>query len=82
MARPLDHRNLEPYSIVHPAPLIENTETVQLFGRVYRVPAPIQSYLRFEYGRNWNKPKDDHVSRTRIYDFREKEGIPEDWLER
>jgi len=69
------------YSIVHPAEMIENTETVELFGKQFQVPSPIEKYLEREYGEDWKTPREDHESRTRIYDFVKNEGIPHDHLE-
>ena len=59
----------EPYAIVHAAQLLESYETVQLFGREFRVPCPIEQYLLMEYGPDWRTPADDHVSRTRVYGY-------------
>ena len=59
----------EPYCLVHEAAALENYQWVTLFGRVFRVPSPIEQYLEREYGAEWHTPMEDHVSRTRVYDF-------------
>jgi len=71
----------EPYALVHNAEWFENYDTVELFGREFKVPSPIEEYLAHEYGEDWRIPKKDHVSRTRIYDFIKTEGIPHDLFE-
>jgi len=81
VARPLDERNLPPYAIVHQAEMVEKYDQVLLFDHKFNVPLPTDKYLRFEYGPDWVKPKDDHFSRTRIYDYCEKEDIPYDLLD-
>lgn len=79
--RPLDHRNLPPYSIVHNARLVENTQTLKMFGLDVEVPSPVEVYLEREYGEDWKTPREDHVSQTRIYHFIRDNGIPYDYLE-
>lgn len=78
---PVRHWVPKPYCIVHDAAMLENYETVEMFDIPFLVPSPIEQYLELEYGSEWRTPKDDHVSRTRIYDFINKEGIPSDYLE-
>lgn len=78
--RPLDHRNLQPYSIVHNRYMLERYNKVTLFGKQFNVPHPIEDYLALEYG-DWKIPAKDHVSRTRVYGFVKSEGIPLDLLE-
>lgn len=63
---------LTPYCIVHEARLLETYELVYLFGRTFQVPRPIEEYLATEYGNDWRTPKEDHVSRTRVYRFLDK----------
>lgn len=67
---------LEPYAIVHPSALLERYQQVELFGRQWHVPRPIELYLEREYGEEWRTPAEDHVSRTRVYDFLKKEQVP------
>lgn len=67
-----------PYSIVHDAALLENYQQIELFGRTFNIPSPIETYLEREYGADWRTPKDDHVSRTRIYNFTRDNGITDD----
>lgn len=56
------------YAIAHPRALIETCEAVTAFGRAWRVPSPIETYLEREYGPDWRTPRaDDHVSRSRVY---------------
>lgn len=62
----------EPYCIVHPAELLETYEKVELFGRKWNIPRPIEQYLWREYGPDWKTPKEDHISRTRIYHYLKK----------
>jgi len=71
---------LKPYSIVHDASVLENYETVELFGRTFNVPSPIETYLEREYGTDWRTPREDHISRTRIYDFVSQNRMPADYL--
>lgn len=67
----------EPYCIVHEAELLEPPyRSVVLFGRKFNVPDPIEKYLEAEYGPDWRVPKEDHVSKTRRYDYLNKEGVP------
>lgn len=65
----------EPYCIVHPAHIMENYQQVQCFGRTWNVPSPIEGYLEGEYGSGWRTPKDDSVSRRRVYNYLKAEGI-------
>lgn len=72
----------EPYALVTRADLVESYRDSQvLWGRKFRIPHAIETYLLWEYGPNWCVPKDDHVSRTRVYNFVEREEIPRDFLE-
>lgn len=72
----------EPYAIVHEAEMLEQYTKVGMFGRTWDVPHRPKKYLRLEYGDEWKTPADDHISRTRVYDFLTKEGVPHDLLER
>ena len=72
----------EPYCIVHEAELLENYDIVAMFGREWYVPQHPSLYLEREYGPDWKVPKEDHISRTRIYDYLNKEKIPNDLLDR
>jgi hypothetical protein len=69
-----------PYCIVHEAKMLEKYRPVNVFGKTFNAPYNIEEYLRKEYGDDWKTPQEDHVSRTRVYDFIEKEGIPYDYL--
>lgn len=80
-ASPVRHWIDKPYAIVHDANLLERYVTIEMFGRQWNVPHDYTHYLLMEYGTDWRKPKDDHVSRTRIYDFLKREGIPNDYLD-
>ena len=60
---------LEPYALVHDAVLLEQYQPVELFDRTFNVPCPIEDYLLCEYGLNWKTPAEDHISRTRIYNY-------------
>jgi len=71
----------EHYALVHDAQIIDTLEPIELFGRSFWVPSPIETYLEREYGPGWRVPADDHVSRTRVYNFLAKEGIPHDFLD-
>lgn len=82
IATPIRPWITEHYCIVHEAALLENYEEVELFGRRFRVPSPVETYLEREYGPTWHIPADDHISRTRVYDFLKTEGVPLDLLER
>lgn len=70
-----------PYSIVHPAERFESPEQIEVFGRKWSVPSPIETYLLDEYGPDWRTPKEDHVSRTRIYNFVRDNGITDEDVE-
>lgn len=70
----------EPYCLVHRADQLEQYEEVKLFSRAFNVPCPIETYLQLEYGPDWRTPADDHVSRTRVYNFLEEEDVPTDLL--
>jgi phosphorylcholine metabolism protein LicD len=67
----------EPYAIVHKAELLENYQTVEMFGKTFTIPCPIEEYLATEYGPGWKTPADDHVSRSRVYDYLK--GLPDDF---
>jgi len=71
----------EPYALVHDRKMLETYEPVELFDRMFVVPNPIETYLALEYGDDWRTPREDHVSRTRVYGFLEKEGVPNDLLD-
>lgn len=77
---PLTKRACGDYCIVHKASLFDNLETVTMFDREWFVPGPIETYLEREYGEDWRTPKEDHESRTRIYDYVNLEEIPSDLL--
>lgn len=71
-----------PYALVHAATLVEKwRKTAVLWGREFNIPEDIETYLACEYGVGWRVPADDHISRTRMYNFVEIEGIPLNWLE-
>ena len=74
--------NTKPYSLVYDRRLLECYQSVSMFGVDFLVPEPIESYLGLEYGPTWRIPAPDSVSRTRVYGFRQQEGIPDDWLEK
>jgi len=80
IATPVRVQVPEPYCLVHEAALVETWQTVELFGRNFNVPSPIEQYLLREYGPDWRTPQEDHVSRTRIYHYLEQERIPDDLL--
>lgn len=50
-----------PYGIVFPASLIQSTQRVEMFGREWRVPFPVERYLEMEYGADWRTPNPDCV---------------------
>ena len=69
--------NVEPhYCIVHEPQIIKAWKRVEMFGRFFNVSSDIEMYLECEYGPDWRTPKDDHVSRTRVYNFLQ--GVPAD----
>lgn len=73
----------EPYCIVHKAEVVEHYhKSIELWGRRFNLPLHTDYYLFCEYGPNWKEPRDDHLSRTRVYNFIQREGIPSDYLER
>lgn len=74
-ACPVHHTIPKPYAIVHSAEMLETYQTVELFGRTFNIPSPIEQYLEREYGTGWRTPQDDHISRTRIYNFLQDNGI-------
>jgi len=69
------------YCIVHDAEMLEQTEPIELFGRTFGVPSPVEEYLELEYGPDWRTPADDNVSRTRVPNFIQREGVPLDLLD-
>lgn len=71
----------KPYSIVHSREMLERYEPIQLFGKEFLVPSPIEKYLKLEYGEDWRTPRQDHKSRTRHYFYRKEQGIAEDFLD-
>lgn len=82
-ATPLDRFSVgpRPWAILHRREFLENYETVEMFGRSFNVPSPIEDYLESEYGEDWRTPKDDHVSRGRVYNFIRDNGLSEDFVE-
>ena len=70
----------EPYAIVHEAKLLEEYQPTILFNRSFQIPRDIEIYLEREYGKDWKTQKLDHISQTRVYNFVEKEGIKDDFL--
>lgn len=64
-----------PYCIVHDKELLENYQTVEMFGRKWNVPSPIETYLEREYGPDWRTSREDHISRTRIYNYLQENGL-------
>lgn len=72
---------IRPYAIVHEAALLERRQEVEMFGRRFQIPSPVETYLEREYGLDWRIPAEDHVSRARVYDFLALEGVPLDHLE-
>jgi hypothetical protein len=75
-----DHKT-KPYSIVHHRSILENYQKLEVFGREFLVPSPIEEYLSLEYGPAWRVPVQDHRSRTRVYEFRNLVGIQDDFLD-
>lgn len=71
---------LNPYAIVHEALLLEKYEQVELFEKQFNVPSPIETYLTREYD-DWKTQREDHVSRTRVYNFINDSNIPFNLLE-
>ena len=69
------------YSVVYRHEMMETYDVVKVFGKCFRVPAPVEEYLQLEYGEDWRTPKPDSTSRTRRYYFVRKERIPHDWLD-
>jgi phosphorylcholine metabolism protein LicD len=68
----------KPYAIVHNSQMLESYQELEMFGRMWKVPSPIEEYLVLEYGSSWKTPQEDHISRTRIYNYLEQEGLPSD----
>lgn len=80
LARPYQD---EPYAIVHEASTVELWDkSIEVWGRRFNLPKEIEQYLLCEYGPSWTTPKEDHVSRTRVYNFLQREGIKLNYLER
>lgn len=69
------------YSVVHNRLMLEEYETITVFGKEFLVPSPIEKYLELEYGPEWRTPVQDHKSRTRVYEFRKTMGITNDFLD-
>ena len=58
------------YCIVHPKRMFDNMGEVELFGRKFLVPSPIEEYLSREYGPSWRVPDPAAcVSKTRVYGY-------------
>lgn len=72
--RPWDNK-MERYALVHNASIMETYSELELFGRKFLAPSPIEEYLESEYGKDWRTPKDDSVSRRRVARFVERECI-------
>jgi len=79
-ADPVRKSVLQPSAIVHEAGIMENYDIVEVFGRKFNVPKPIELYLKREYD-DWKTPRIDHCSRQRIYGYVRKAGIPLNFLE-
>ena len=70
------------YAIVHDAELLEQRELVSMFDRFWDVPSPCDVYLGLEYGtHDWKEARDTHLSKTRVANFLDKEGINNDYLQ-
>lgn len=67
---------LKPYCLVHSRKVLSPPyRKIELFGEEFNVPQDIEKYLELEYGTDWRTPKEDHISRTRIYSYLSKNGI-------
>ncbi len=69
-----------------PHELLETYEKMNVFGRDWNVPSPIERYLYLNYGRDWRRPKREHayqdgVGSVRIKGFLKSRGVPRDLLE-
>lgn len=64
---------------VHTRPMLENYETVEVFGKKFLVPSPIEQYLEELYGPKWYIPKLDTAHRNRVDGFMRH--VPVDLLE-
>lgn len=73
--------NLTEYSLVHPRKLLEEYMEIQWFGTRWNIPKDIEVYLKREYG-DWQTPRHDHVSKSRVPKFRKTEGIPNGLLDK
>ena len=74
--------NMEPYSIVHPAELLEPPyRNTKLHDMECNLPSPTELYLRREYGPDWTIPKDTNISSSRMYHYRKTNGITNDFLD-
>ncbi len=73
--RPWDKK---PYSLVHNARFFKNAVTKECWGREWRLPNPIEEYLKSEYGRGWRVPKDSADSLLRDPKFLERNSIVTD----
>lgn len=78
---PRHARQKNPYALVHDHKVLETYQTLEMFGRQWRVPSPIETYLEREYGEDWCTPIRDSVSRTRIHGFEQANNIPHDYLD-
>lgn len=63
------------YALVHDEAMLISRQIVTLDKINWDVPSPIEKYLELEYGPDWRTPADDHVSRTRDYDFMTREEV-------
>lgn len=83
-ATPLDFHSVgrHPWAIMHNREQLERHEKVRAWGREFLMPSPAEQYLESEYGPEWWIPKDDHVSRGRVYNFIRDNNLPPDFLEK
>lgn len=68
------------YALVHDQEMFKTRGLVTMDGIDWDVPGDIEKYLELEYGPDWRTPTDDHVSRTRDYDFLTREEVSLDIL--
>ena len=58
------------YCLVYPARLFEDMETIELYGKAFKMPSPVEEYLTTHYTESWRKPDpDDFGGRNKDWGF-------------
>ena len=51
----------EKIRMVVPNHYFKNLSTMEFYGMEFKVPSPVEEYLTYKYGKNWETPKEDYM---------------------